>query len=157
MLLDSVDKPDDGSPRWIRAMTDYGTWVARHVFIRSSPFDSARYAGRPREPRRTTIQDDMDSANNIPDGSATCLSCCSEHFSPSPSWPDGFFYQHDREIIAFARPDLAASGTGLSLVAQVGRYPHMESLVDYIIGTHEFSFWKRQTPLEGLSRLLKIG
>ena len=30
-----------------------------------------------------------------------------------------FLYQRDREIIAFARPDLAVTGTGLSSAAQV--------------------------------------
>ena len=30
-----------------------------------------------------------------------------------------FLYQRDGEIIAFARPDLAVSGTGSSFVAQV--------------------------------------
>jgi hypothetical protein len=29
-------------------------------------------------------------------------------------WPDGFLYQRDGEIIAFARPDLAASGMSSS-------------------------------------------
>jgi hypothetical protein len=36
------------------------------------------------------------------------------------------------------------------------RVASKEQQVDYIIGMHEFSFWKRQTLLEGLNRLLKI-
>ena len=39
--------------------------------------------------------------------------------SGMPSWPDGFFYQRDGEIIAFVRSDLAVAGTGLSSAAPV--------------------------------------
>src|SRR5947208_16545814 len=35
------------------------------------------------------------------------------------SWPDGSLYERDGEIIAFAQPDLAVPGSGLSSAAPV--------------------------------------
>jgi hypothetical protein len=37
-----------------------------------------------------------------------------------------FLYQRDGEIIAFARPDLAVSGTGFIVCGAGGRYPSDE-------------------------------